>query len=309
MRKPLFSIPVLALLAIAGCGDQSASPSAQSASPEAAPATSPAPAAAVETSLADILAAQPEATRARYPDRHPRETLEFLGIERGMTVVEALPGGGWYSKILLPYLGPQGTLIGADYPFGIWQHFGGFATPEFIETKKTWAIDWPAGAEEWRGANDAELDAFVYGALPEEMHGTADAVLLIRALHNLARFDDRGGYLGTVVTDSFNVLKPGGIAGVVQHEARPDMPDAWADGSNGYLKKDFVIGVMEAAGFEYVASSDVNNNPADQPTTDDIVWRLPPSLQTSRDDEALQAEMRAIGESNRMTLKFVKPAA
>ena len=136
---------------------------------------------------------------------------------------------------------------------------------------------------------------------------TADAVLLIRALHNLARFEGDGGFLSAALTDVRDVLKPGGIVGVVQHEARPDMPDDWANGDNGYLKWDFVVGAMEAAGFEFVAASDLNENPLDQPTVDDKVWRLPPVMNTSRDDPALRAQMMSIGESNRMTLKFRKP--
>ena len=90
----------------------------------------------------------------------------------------------------------------------------------------------------------------------------------------------------------------------------PDVPDDWADGSNGYLKKDFVIARAEAAGFEFVAESDVNTNPDDQPSTDEAVWRLPPSLRLPEDAEnpdALRAEYEAIGESHRMTLKFRKP--
>ncbi len=85
--------------------------------------------------------------------------------------------------------------------------------------------------------------------------------------------------------------------------------DAWASGAAGYLKKAYVIEQMRKAGFEYVASSDINENPKDQPTSDDIVWRLPPSLQTSKNDADKRAAMQAIGESNRMTLKFVKPGA
>ncbi len=296
----------LSLTMLAACGEPAAPPPTA----EEAPAAPEAP--VEETTpqtLADILDAQPQETQARYAHRHPKETLEFIGIEPGMTVVEALPGGGWYSKILLPYLGSDGQLIGADYPFAIWPLFGGFATPEFIEGKKTWVTDWTAGAEEWRGASDAPVSAFVYGELPEEVKGSADAVLLVRALHNLARFDAEGAFLQQVIQDSFDVLRPGGIAGIVQHEARPDMPDEWASGANGYLKKDFVIAAMQQAGFEYVASSDVNNNPNDMPTESDFVWRLPPSFQTSRDNEELKAEMEAIGESNRMTLKFIKPAA
>ena len=87
------------------------------------------------------------------------------------------------------------------------------------------------------------------------------------------------------------------------------MPDEWASGSNGYLKKDFIIVQMEKAGFEYVDASDINANPKDQPTESDFVWRLPPSLGTSGDNPELRAEMEAIGESNRMTLKFRKPVS
>ena len=88
---------------------------------------------------------------------------------------------------------------------------------------------------------------------------------------------------------------------------RDEMPDEWAGGQNGYLKKAFVIDRMKAAGFEYVGASDINVNDKDQPADSDIVWRLPPSFATSADNPELQAEMRAIGESNRMTLKFRKP--
>ena len=103
------------------------------------------------------------------------------------------------------------------------------------------------------------------------------------------------------------MLKPGGVVGVVQHEARENMSDEWASGAKGYLKKDFVIDKMTAAGFEYIGASDVNQNEKDQPGSEDIVWRLPPSLSTSREDPELREAMQAIGESNRMTLKFRKP--
>ena len=143
--------------------------------------------------------------------------------------------------------------------------------------------------------------------MPEEMKETADAVFLVRTLHNLARFEAEGAFLTKAITDSFDVLKPGGVLGVVQHKARDDMPDDWANGSRGYLKESFIIAQMEAAGFVHEATSDINNNAADQPTTDDIVWRLPPTLATSHDNEELRAEMIAIGESNRTTMRFRKP--
>lgn len=303
----------LSLLAIAlvGCGQPSEETSEPAAkAPPAAEATAtgrpPADMSTSSRKLAEILANQPAEVKARYIDRHPQETLEFFGILPGMTVVEALPGGGWYSKILIPYLGPEGELVGADYALDMYDNFD-FVTPEFIEDKKTWTTDWPEMAQEWYGEEGASISAFVFGSLPEAMHGTADAVLLIRAMHNLARFDANGGYLGQAIEDCYDVLKPGGIAGVVQHEARENMPDEWAGGQNGYLKRSFIVSQMEAAGFEFVEASDINANERDQPTTEDAVWRLPPSLQTSLNDEALRVEMLAIGESNRMTLKFRKP--
>jgi len=143
--------------------------------------------------------------------------------------------------------------------------------------------------------------------MPDEMKGTADAVFFARVLHNLARFESKGGFLTATLADVYAVLKPGGTFGVVQHHARDEMSDEFADGSHGYLKKSFVIAAAEEAGFEFVAESDINANPADQPTEEDIVWRLPPTLGTSGEDPELRAELEAVGESNRMTLKFRKP--
>ncbi|MGB5257409.1 MAG: hypothetical protein WBN44_09175 [Woeseiaceae bacterium] len=257
-------------------------------------------------SLAAILAAQPEEVQARYAYRHPRETLEFFGIEPGMTVVEGLPGRGWYTKLLLPYIGSEGHIIGANYALEIWPNFP-FGTEEFVEKMRTWTSDWPADAKEWGDENSASLDAFIFGSMPESMVGTADVVFLVRVLHNLANFEDEGGFLTATMADCFAVLKPGGTLGIVQHHARDDMSDDFADGSHGYLKKSFVIEVAEQAGFEFVAESDINANPKDQPSEDDIVWRLPPTFATSAEDPELRAELAAVGESNRMTLKFRKP--
>lgn len=256
--------------------------------------------------LKEVLAARPAEFQARYQYRHPQETLEFFGIEPGMIVVEALPGAGWYSQMLIPYLGDEGRLIGANYAQEMWPKFGAF-DQAFIDSMKTWAADWPKEAQAWKGEDGAPVDAFVYGSMPARIEGQADAVLLIRALHNLARFEDEGGFLTTALDETFRVLKPGGIVGVVQHEARPDMPDAWASGDNGYLKKQFVIDRMTQAGFELVDETDINQNPKDQPTEEEFVWRLPPTYMTSQDNPELQAEMDQIGESNRMTLKFRKP--
>ena len=256
--------------------------------------------------LESVLAAQPDDVKARYEYRHPQETLEFFDIQPGMTVLETLPGGGWYSKVLLPYLGADGHLIGANYAQGIWPLFG-FFSEERIEKMKTWVTDWPVDAEEWRDDHSAEVSAFILGSIPDAMKETADRAVIVRTLHNLARFNDQGGFLGSSIADVYAALKPGGIAGVVQHEARDDRPDEWADGSRGYLKKSFVIEQMENAGFEFVGEIAVNQNPKDQPGDADIVWRLPPTKMGSKDNPEQDAAVTAIGESNRMTLKFRKP--
>ena len=294
-----------ALFIFAGC-----SPQHDAGAPRTAPVGEHTPhttaADALARDLQSVLDAQPDGTRARFAFRHPSETLKFFEIEAGQTVVEALPGGGWYTKILMPVVGPDGHVIGADYAQGMYPLFG-FFDAEFIEAKKTWAEDWTAGTADWGITDGAPVSAFAFGSMPADMQGTADRVLFIRALHNLARFEDQGEYLSKAIQDAWNVLKSGGIVGVVQHHARDDMPDDWADGSNGYLKKGFVIEQMQAAGFELVGESDVNANPNDQPTTDDFVWRLPPSYNGAPDTEEARAALDAIGESNRMTLKFRKP--
>jgi predicted methyltransferase len=252
-----------------------------------------------------VLEAQPEEVKARYPYRHPQETLEFIGIEPGMTVMEGLPGGGWYSKLLTRYLGADGALIGANYSLQLYPLFP-FANEEFMTRQQNWATDFPAGAKEW---GDAHVSAFYFGSMPAELAGTVDIVFFPRVLHNLARFqaEGKGDFLDAALADVYAALKPGGTFGVVQHHARDEMSDEFSNGSHGYLKKDFVIAALEGAGFEFVAESDINANPADQPGEDDVVWRLPPSYVGTGDDPEARARVDAIGESNRMTLKFRKP--
>ena len=256
--------------------------------------------------LAAILAAQPADVQARYKYRHPGPTLEFFGIEPGMTVVDILPGSGWYTKILLPYLGDDGVVIGADYSVDVWTGIG-YDSEEYLATRATWIADWTAAAATWGGEHSAGVAAFVLGSLPESMHGTADVVLFVRALHNMAYPTPDARHLAEAIQDSYDVLKPGGIVGIVQHHAREDMPDDWSNGEMGYLKKGFVIEMMETAGIELVGESDLNANSLDMPTDEDFVWRLPPSYIGSRDNPEQSAMVDAIGESNRMTLKFRKP--
>jgi len=285
---------ILATLTLIACNSE---PVAITQTETAAPQESP---------LTTVLDAQPEKVRARYQYRHPQETLEFFGIEPGMTVMEALPGGGWYSKILLPYLGKDGHLIGADYDLDMYAAFG-FYDDERLEKLKTWVTDWTADAESWRDDGSASVSAFVLGSMPGDLAGSADAVLFIRALHNLNNYESEGGYLTAALADAYTLLKPGGIVGVVQHQSSNEMPDKWADGSNGYLKKSLVVERMESAGFEFVSASSMNENSNDRPGEEDFVWRLPPSFDGSEDDPEKHDAMQAIGESNRMTLKFRKP--
>lgn len=256
--------------------------------------------------LANILSSQPEAAKARYKYRNPKATLKFFGIKPGMTVAEVLPGRGWYTKILLPYLGKDGHLIGIDYAQKMWPYFW-FADEQFIERKTIWVDTWTRDAAGWRTPDSARISAYQYGQMPDKLNGTADVVLFIRALHHLVRLNEKGNYLSQALDETYDILKPGGIVGIVQHHAQEDRPDKWADGSNGYLKKSLVIKIMQDKGFKFEGESDVNANPKDQAEPGDIVWRLPPTLRGSVDDAKKRESMKAIGESNRMTLKFRKP--
>lgn len=299
MNKKLLVVAMLAMLGISGCQEK-----VDKADPKKLEKITDDLSSSERLKI--VLDANAANLGARYNTRNPQKTLEFFGIEPGMTVVEALPGGGWYSKILLPYLGSKGQLIGVDYPVDLYSLFS-FYTKERIEAKKDWVATWTADAEKWRSNDSASIKAFQFRSLDKSMAGTADAVLFIRALHNLVRFRKTDDFLTSALQDTYTILKPGGIVGVVQHIAPDSASDEWADGSKGYLKKSFVIEEMKKAGFEFVASSDINLNPKDQPKEGDVVWRLPPSLATSNKDADLKAKYEAIGESTRMTLLFKKP--
>ncbi|MEM9333341.1 MAG: methyltransferase [Pseudomonadota bacterium] len=296
------------LAGLAACQSETTEPAAESA-PADAMAEKAAMADAAGDGLVALLDAQPDDVKARYQYRNPQQTLEFFGIEPGMTVLEGLPGGGWYTKILMQHLGSDGTLLAANYNLDLYPLFS-FMNEERLAEQAAWAENWSSTTADWGGDNGAGTAAFHFGSVPADFAGTADVVFFPRVLHNLARFQNSGDgdFLDEALTDVFTVLKPGGVFGVVQHRAPDDKSDEWADGSRGYLKEAFVIAVAEEAGFEYVGSSDVNLNPNDQPGEEDFVWRLPPSLVTSGENEELRAELIAIGESSRMTLKFVKPA-
>ena len=260
--------------------------------------------------LVAVTQSLPAEQQARYAARHPVETLAFFGIKPGDTVIEVLPGEGWYSKILLPYLGDDGHLIGVDYSMAMWPEFGAWGTdPKFLAERKAWPAKWTAEAKTWAGKDGAEADAYTFADLPENLTEEVDAVLFIRALHNLARFDAKGNYLKQALAETHRVLKSGGIVGIVQHSMSETKPDTWADGSRGYLKRSRLISTMAAAGFEFVGETEINKNPKDDPQDGESVWRLPPSMNAEENKKASpeqNAKYRAIGESNRVTLLFKK---
>lgn len=250
-------------------------------------------------SLEQVLAdPRREADRARDQYRNPRETLEFFGVEADDTVVEALPGGGWYGRILAPWLAAEGEYYGLNYPMDVFEQLFPNITDEQRTRLEGWEAGFPAAAAEWGGPAQG---GYTFGSIPESAAGSADVVLYIRALHNMARF----GMLDTAVDDAWTLLAPGGVVGVVQHRAPADESDERADGSRAYLREADVIAAFEARGFVLEASSDINANPNDTADHEAGVWALPPSLRVDTDEQ--RAANAAIGESDRMTLRFRKP--
>lgn len=256
--------------------------------------------------LEGVLDAQSDEAKARYQYRHPKETLEFIGVKPGMTVVDTLPGDPWYSGILSEYLGPDGLVVGANYDPAMRAAMGGrSATDEYQAEYATWQETWVSEREADRKDGEAPFAAMYYGAVPDDLVGAVDVVMMVRAAHHWNRIED-GRFFTAAAADASAMLKPGGIVGVVQHRAPEDASDAWADGSNGYLKQSLVVWVFENAGFELLDASEINANPKDQPSEEDFVWRLLPRLAGNDDNPERKAEMEAIGESDRMTLKFRK---
>ncbi|WP_439651447.1 class I SAM-dependent methyltransferase [Pacificimonas pallii] len=226
--------------------------------------------------------------RARDRYRRPAETLAFFGLEPGMTVVEIGPGGGWYTEIIAPAVGPEGRLYAAhNDPASSERAAAGVA--RFAEKL--------AGSDAYAGT---ELAIFSGGEL-NTPDGAADMVLTFRNVHNW--------YMGDVAETAFSsfydALKPGGVLGVVEHRL-PETSDDELQKTSGYMKQSAVIAMAEAAGFKLVEASEINANPNDTADYPKGVWTLPPRFAEGETDRAKYA---AIGESDRMTLKFVKPAA
>lgn len=306
MKSALTTTAALSALLLASCGpteDTSADNAAEAPAAEAPAAEAPAAdAAAGETAaLADVIAdARRDGDRARDQFRNPAETLEFFEVEPSHTVVEALPGGGWYSRILLPYTEAEGQYMAINYSMPIYEAlFGDRLTDERRASLAAWEESFPGQAAEWGGEVEG---AFRFGGVPAEFAGQADRVLYIRALHNI----QRTGYMDAAVEDAFTLLKPGGILGVVQHRAPADETDERADGNRAYLRQADVIAAFEAGGFELVDTSEINANPNDTADYDVGVWALPPSNSGDSEEEDVPP-LQSTGESDRMTLKFRKP--
>jgi predicted methyltransferase len=258
-------------------------------------------------SLIDVVQERSEQDRSRDKYRNPAQTLSFFQIEPGMKVAEALPGGCWYSKILANYLGKDGALHGINYNDDMWAMFGFFSAEQIAENSANTA-KFPSLVEGFT-SNGISTSGFTFAKAPEGAKGTLDRVLFVRALHNLNRFEEEAATRSQALKVAYDLLKPNGLVGVVQHRAPEDVDDKWADGSRGYLKQSALIKAFQSAGFELVLTSEVNANPKDKPQAQDIVWRLPPSFNGAGDNTDKRAAMRAIGESDRMTLLFKKKGA
>lgn len=250
--------------------------------------------------LQAVIDSRSEEDRSRDAARHPGETLAFFQVKPGMTVAEGLPGRGWYTTILANYLGSEGTLYGVNYAERMWPMFGW--DDELVASRVALTAQFPQMVASLTD-NGIKAQGFTFESVPEDVVGTVDRVLLIRALHNLNRFEKDGATASKALQSVHEMLKPDGLVGVVQHRAPESASDASASGHRGYLKQSAVIALFEKAGFELVQSSEINANPKDMPGEDAIVWRLTPTL---RGTQETATERAAIGESDRMTLLFRK---
>ncbi len=285
------------LLALAACGEAvSSGDDVETREPELDASTDAGP--EVGT-LAWALAgdSRTEEETARDAWRHPLEVLEMFEVEPSDTIVEIWPGGGWYTNILAPYLKQGG---------------GRFVAAGFDPDGSDFARNVMARFNETYVANPdiyGEIEVTVLSASSDGFaaDGSADVVLTFRNVHNWMA----GGYEAKAFAEAYRALKPGGVLGVVEHRLpSTEVQDPRAP--TGYVHEDYVKALAAAAGFEFEAASEINANPADTADHPFGVWTLPPNSRTSnRDGETPDdfdpAIYQAIGESDRMTLKFRKP--
>ena len=265
--------------AVAGCASTTATDSTQAA---------PKADAALDAAIAGSW--RLPANRVRDPHRHPRETLGFFQLAAGQRVIEISPSGGWYSEILAPYLRDGGHYVAATAA----------APADSGGGKRNATLQAKFAAEPTRYDRVEWLEydgkAPVLGA-----PASADAVLTFRNVHNWVAAGNADVYFRAF----FAALKPGGVLGVVDHRAKPGT-DIETMKKSGYLTEALVIDLATDAGFVLEARSEVNANPKDSADHPNGVWTLPP---VNRHDAADDAMYKAIGESDRMTLRFRKPAA
>ncbi|MBA2918490.1 methyltransferase [Sphingomonas sp. MAH-20] len=255
----------------------------------AAPAFAQAPSAALKAAVA--APSRTDANRARDQYRHPAETLAFFGVKPTDTVVEIWPGGGWYTEILGPYLAANGQLILANAG----DKMGKTLTAELASDPAIYGKVQHAAFPSVLGGT---------GVAP----GTADVVLTFRNVHNWRggyQTADKQDYSLAAFKEMYAMLKPGGTLGVVDHRL-PEKADAERERTSGYMKVSTIRRLAEEAGFKFVGASEVNANPKDTADWAKGVWTLPPTYANGETD---RAKYQAIGESDRMTLKFVKPKA
>jgi predicted methyltransferase len=236
--------------------------------------------------------ARTPAFAARDGWRHPYETLQFFGIRPDSTVVEISPGGGWYTEILAPYLRDQGLLVLAtDDPLS--------DKPEAVKSLERLRAKLALRPDLY---DRVRLGVFAPPAqLKYAAPDSADLVLTFRNVHNWQK--DGEQVVRAVFASAFQTLKKGGVLGVVEHRL-PASRVQDATTSTGYVHQDYVTRIARSVGFALEASSEINANPADTADHAGGVWALPPSYANKEVD---RARYQAIGESDRMTLKFVKP--
>jgi predicted methyltransferase len=262
--------------------------------PQVAPAPAPKPAARDEATAAAIeraLAGGHRSTenRARDAYRHPLDTLLFFGIKPDMTVVEVWPGaGGWYTEVLAPLLAERGKLYAATMPP---MPGNAYVTASL----KSFADKLAARPDVYGRVEVTSLGPGNFAIAPP---GSADLVVTFNNIHNWMNLE----FAAEAIGQMHRALKPGGILGVVEHRGDPAKPQD-PRATNGYVNEEYAIAMIEAAGFELLARSPVNDNPKDTRNYPQGVWTLPPDYRLGNRD---RAKYEAIGESDRFTLKFRK---
>ncbi|PHS70217.1 MAG: methyltransferase [Methylophaga sp.] len=232
-----------------------------------------------------------EVNRLRDQYRHPQQTLEFFGVQADMTVIEIWPGKGWYTAILAPFIKQGG---GQFIAAGFLASTG----PKWRQTMQREYQQWLANYPDYYDqVTIVEIGPPTFWQMGVDE--SVDAVLTFRNVHNWLK----GGYETEMFNSFYRVLKPGGILGITDHRASPDT-DLATMKQSGYLSQQLVVELARQAGFELEASSEINANPIDNKQHPKGVWTLPPTLRLGEQDKR---RYLAIGESDRMTLRFRKP--